>query len=92
VQTVFDNGGSSASRLAYKLDADDEAELQADQLGFETTARAPGTQTLDNLVPSARYKKMFVKEVQLGPHAAKMLSQYMDCWRRSPRLQGSVVW
>jgi hypothetical protein len=33
---------------------------------------------LDNLVPSARYKKMFAKEVQLGPHAAKMLAQYMD--------------
>ena len=78
VQTVFDNGGSSASRLAYELDEDDEEELQAEQLGFETTARAPGTQSLDNLVPSTRYKKKFAKEVQLGPHTAKMLSQYVD--------------
>jgi hypothetical protein len=29
-------------------------------------------------VPSARYNKKFAKEVQLRPHTAKMLSQYVD--------------
>jgi hypothetical protein len=76
VQTVWNNGGSSASRLAYELDAEDEAELQADQLDFETTARAPGTQTLDNLVPYARFKKICSR--RRSSYAAKMLSQYMD--------------
>jgi hypothetical protein len=60
------------------LDEEDEVESQDEQLAFETQARAPVTQYLDNLVPSARYKTMFAKEVQLGPHAAKMFSCHVD--------------
>jgi hypothetical protein len=62
----------------YEFDEDDEDEPQTGQFGFETMVRAPGTQSLDNLVPSARYTKKFAKEIQLGLHTAKMLSQYVD--------------
>jgi hypothetical protein len=59
------------------LDEEDEEEPQDEQLRFETSARAPGTQS-DNLVPANKYKKMLAKEVQLGPHTAKMFSKYVD--------------
>ena len=78
VQTVWDNGGSNTSRLTYELDEVDETEYQEGQLGFETQARAPVTRTLDNLMPSNRYKKKFAEEVQLGAHTAKMASGYVD--------------
>jgi hypothetical protein len=60
------------------LDEVDETEYQQSKLGFETQARAPVTRTLDNLMPSNRYKKKFAEEVQLGAHTAKMVSGYVD--------------
>jgi hypothetical protein len=83
VQTVWNNGGSLTSHLAYTLDEEDEEEPQDEQLGFETSARAPVTQSLDNLVPANKYKKIDVREggpeyFQLGPHTAKIFSNDDD--------------
>jgi hypothetical protein len=60
------------------LDEEDDEESRDDTLGFATQARAPVTQSLDNLTSAIRYKQSFAKEVQLGQHTAKMFSCYVD--------------
>ena len=78
VQMVWDNGGSSKSRLTYALVEEDGEESRDENLGFATQARAPVTQSLDNLAPANKYKQAFAKECQLGQHTAKMFSCYVS--------------
>jgi hypothetical protein len=78
VLNIFDNRGISCAPLAYEIAEDVEEEDEQQEYGFQTTAATPGTQSLNNLVPSSKFKKKFAEEVQLGSHSAKSFEQYVD--------------
>jgi hypothetical protein len=73
VQTEFDNGGIS-HRVYFDDDAEEDGELT--ECVLQTADEIPGTQSLNNLVPSSKPKRKFQEAMQLGPHSAKIMAQY----------------
>jgi hypothetical protein len=72
-----DNGGILSSDLAYP---EDEAEVveEKPKVGFSTEADDLGTQMLNNLVPSARFKTAWSKDIQLGSHSNVIVACYLE--------------
>jgi hypothetical protein len=75
VQTEFDNGGIS-HRVYFDDGADEDEELT--ECVLQTTDEIPGTQSLNNLVPFNKLKRKFPEAMQLGPHSAKIMAQYVS--------------
>jgi hypothetical protein len=60
VLNIFDNRGISCAPLAYEIAEDVEEEDEQQEYGFQTATATPGTQSLNNLVPSSKYNPEFV--------------------------------
>jgi hypothetical protein len=72
-----DNGGILSTDLAYPEDEAEEVE-EKPKCGFQTEADDIGTQTLNNLTPSGRFKTAYAKEIKLGEQSNRILSCYLE--------------
>jgi hypothetical protein len=63
----FDNGGICTSTLSYPRGRGRGGGGEV-KTGFQTDNDEVGTQTVNNLVPPARFKKAWSKDMQLGAH------------------------
>jgi hypothetical protein len=72
-----DNGGSLSSDLAYPEDEAEVVEAKP-KVGFSTEADDTGTQMHNNLVPSARFKKAWSKDIQIVAQSNVILACYLE--------------
>ena len=77
---VFDNGGSSSSVLTYPddtpgLEGPPPTSLSPGEAGtsWSTVVPTVGTQLYDNLVPTARTRKVYAGEVLLTAHSQRIM-------------------
>jgi hypothetical protein len=72
-----DNGGILSTDLTYP-EAEAEVVDERPKVGFQTEADDIGTQMHNNLVPSARFKKAWSKDIQIGAQSNVIVACYLE--------------